>query len=87
MNTIPGQILSPDGTVANMPSLVFTPGEAALFRSYKKLLAKYQLREALYCNQCWDGSMTSDGCQAFVTDQKIGVLCRCTMRVYEGQTI
>lgn len=87
IETRQGTVLAPDGSVANMPTHVFTPREAQLLRSYKKLLEKYHLREALYCNDCWGGDLTSDGCRAFVSEQQIGILCRCKMRVFQGSTV
>jgi hypothetical protein len=80
-----GTILEADGSIANCPTAVFSPREATLLRAYKKLLAKYHLREALYCNDCFEGDL-SDGCRAFVTETQIGIKCRCKMRVFQGQT-
>ena len=78
-------IISPDGSVANRPTIMLSQADAELLRSYKKLLLRLHLREALYCNDCWDGNR-SDGCQAFVTDGQIGIICRCRMRFYHGLT-
>jgi hypothetical protein len=82
-----GTIVDANGSVANMPVAQFTPKEAQLLRDYQKLLRKYHLREALYCNDCWGGDMGSDGCRAFVTETQIGILCRCKMRVFQGSTV
>lgn len=85
MEFAPGTIIEPDGSIANRPTAVFSPREATLLRAYKKLLKKYHLKEALYCQDCFEGDL-SDGCRAFVTDEQIGILCRCKMRVFQGQT-
>ena len=81
---IVGTIVAPDGTVATRPTLVLTDEEARLLRTYKKFLLKYHLREALYCQDCWDGSSTQDGCRAFVTADQILIECRCKMRFHQG---
>jgi hypothetical protein len=81
-----GTIVDPQGNVATRPTVILSPKDAQLLRDYKRFLQKYQLREALYCNACYEGTL-ADGCQAFVNNQQIGILCRCTMRVYEGQTL
>jgi len=78
-----GSIVAPDGTVASRPTVMLTAEEAALLRQYKKFLAARGLREALYCNDCWSGDR-EDGCKAFVTDNQVGIFCRCRMRVHLG---
>ena len=78
-------ILGPTGEPATIPTVILSQEDADLLRKYKKFLAKQGLREALYCNQCWDGSR-EDGCKAYVTDSQIGILCRCRMRFFQGQT-
>lgn len=57
--------------------------EAKLLRDYKKFLMKHDLREALYCNRCWQHDL-SDGTEAHVTDSDILIKCRCTLRHYRG---
>ena len=76
-------ILAPDGSVATKPTTLLTQEEAELLRRYKKFLNAHHLREALYCNDCWDGDR-SDGCQAYVTDSQIGIICRCRLRFFSG---
>jgi len=81
-----GTVVNPDGSVATRPTIMFTDGEAALLRAYKtQILEKYHLREALYCNDCWTGDR-EDGTQSFVQSDKIGVICRCTTRLYFGSS-
>ena len=81
-----GTILGPDGNPAIVPTLVFTQDEAHTFREYKKLLHRYGLKEALYCNDCWEGGL-SDGCEAMVTSGQIVVKCRCKLRFYQGYSV
>lgn len=80
-----GTIVTPDGAIANRPTVMLSDDDATLLRAYKKLLQKYRLREALYCNDCWTGDR-HDGCTAHVTDSNIGVICRCKTRLYLGQS-
>lgn len=81
-----GTILGPDGAPAVVPTLVFSSDEARIFREYKKLLRKYGLREALYCNDCWNGRL-ADGCEAHVTSGQILVRCRCKLRFFQGYSL
>lgn len=78
-------ILGPDGKVANYPTLFLTTEEAKLLREYKKFLLARGYREALYCNLCWNQSL-SDGTEAFVNDSGIGIKCRCRLMLYKGPT-
>jgi hypothetical protein len=80
-----GTIVNPDGSIASRPTLLLSAEDAKLLREYKKLLRKLNLREALYCNDCWDGTR-EDGCKAFVTDAQIGIFCRCKQRFHQGQS-
>lgn len=79
------QILGPDGSVASLPTRILSDEDARILRSYKKLLQTYGLREALYCNGCWNGER-HDGCKAYVTDNQILIQCRCAVRFHQGQT-
>ena len=81
-----GTVLDANGEVANKPTVILTVEEAELLRRYKKFLSAHGLREALYCNNCWDVGNIHDGCNAFVTDSQIGIICRCKMRFHQGQT-
>ena len=78
-------LYGPNGEQATIPTVALEQAEAELLRKYKQFLAKYGLREALYCNACWSGDR-EDGCKAFVTGQQIGIQCRCKMRFYQGTT-
>lgn len=82
-----GTILDADGkTVERVGSREITFEEAKLLREYKKFLMKYELREALYCNQCWQHDL-SDGCEAHVTQDDVLIKCRCQIRFYKGSTL
>ena len=78
-------IVAPDGTAANYPTVILTGDEARLLRTYKKFLNQHGLKEALYCNDCWESNL-QHGCKAFVTDQQILIQCRCRVRFHQGQT-
>lgn len=80
-----GTIVNPDGSIANRPTVLLSDDDARQLREYKKLLRKLNLREALYCNDCWTGSR-EDGCKAFVTTNQVGIVCRCRIRFYQGQS-
>lgn len=79
-------IVGPDGEVANKPAHILTSEEALILRQYKKFLEARGLREALYCQDCWDGGL-SDGCRAFVTSNQILIECRCKTRFFQGMSI
>ena len=80
-----GAIVSPDGEVLNKPTVLLSKDEAELLRNYKKFLQRRGLREAIYCNHCWQGDL-SDGMDAFVTDGQILFKCRHRLLFYQGQT-
>lgn len=80
-----GTIVTPDGSIANKPTIMLSAEDAALLRTYRKFLERHRLREALFCDDCWDGTR-EDGCKAFVQTGKIGILCRCKTRLYFGMT-
>lgn len=56
--------------------------DAMLLAAYKGFLKRHRLREALYCDECWDGSR-ADGCEAHVTETgDVLIRCRCKARTY-----
>ena len=79
-------ILAPDGSVADVTHREITLDEAVLLRQYKKFLQRMGLREALYCQACWQGDR-DDGCKAHVTPHEILIVCRCTVRSHVGMTM
>ena len=84
--TTTGTILSPTGELLTRPTVVFTAEEAKLLRLYKKFLDAHHLKEALYCQDCWNLDL-HDGCKAFVKDSQILIECRCKLRFYQGMTL
>ena len=85
MDTATAQIIGPDGEVATKPTRLLSSEDAELLRRYKKFLVAHGLREALYCDTCWDRQL-SDGCKAFVTNEQIVIECRCAVRYHRGAT-
>jgi len=85
MDTTSSLIVGPDGNPLSVPTVVLDHTDAALLRQYKKLLLKLGLREALYCNDCWN-QQVHDGLEAHVTDSQIVFRCRCKLRFYQGQS-
>jgi hypothetical protein len=64
----------------------FSQHDAELLREYKKaFLQRHGYRERLWCQAC-ENAGENAGVRAFVTEQRIGVTCRCTHRVYHGMT-
>lgn len=80
-----GLILGPTGEPISVPTTIFSAEDARLLREYKKFLERHGLREALYCNDCFEGNL-SDGCEAHVTNSQILVRCRCKIRFFQGVT-
>ena len=79
----PSTIVTPQGDPATVPTVLLSAQDADLLRRYKKFLAAQGLREALYCNACWDKNL-SDGTEAYVTGTQIVIRCRCRLRFYGG---
>lgn len=82
---VSGSIVDARGEVVNKPTQLLSKDDAELLRKYKKFLASHGLREAVYCNACFEGDL-SDGMRAFVTDGQILFECRHRMLFYQGQT-
>lgn len=78
-------ILAPDGSVATLPTTILTGEEAQLLREYKKFLLRHGYKEALYCDSCWNQNL-QHGTEAYVTDDRIGIKCRCRFTYFQGQT-
>lgn len=80
-----GLILGPNGDPMKVPTVVFDPEDARTLRQYKRVLQKYGLKEALYCDECWERNL-HHGLEAEVTDQRIIMKCRCRLRYFQGPT-
>lgn len=80
-----GLILGPTGEPISTPTTMLSGEDARLLRLYKKFLESHGLREALYCNDCFEGNL-SDGCEAHVTSNQILIRCRCKLRFFQGTT-
>jgi hypothetical protein len=78
-------IIGADGEVATVPTVSLTDEEARLLRAYRRFLEYRHLREALYCDRCFEGNL-SDGCAAAVTEHEIVIKCRCKVRTFLGPT-
>jgi len=86
MERTTGTILGPDGAPAEVPTIVLDDDAARTFREYKKVLQRLGLKEALYCNECWDRNL-DHGCEAYVTSSQIVVKCRCRIRFHQGFSV
>jgi hypothetical protein len=84
-DTVTGTVLGPDGVPLLRPTTILTAEEAELLRQYKTLLLRHGMREALYCNTCFDGAL-HDGMKAFVRDSEIMIECRHRRLYYLGQS-
>lgn len=80
-----GTLVDANGEVVSKPTVLLTHDEAKLLREYKKFLAKRGLREATYCNTCWQGNL-EDGMDVFVRDDQILFKCRHRLLFYQGQS-
>jgi hypothetical protein len=78
-------ILDANGIPTSMPTQMITAEEAALLRLYKKFLHAHGLREAVHCNECYQGAQ-HDGMEAWVTDSEIMWKCRHRVLYYKGQS-
>lgn len=78
-------IVTPDGKAANYPSTSLSGEEAKLLREYKKFLNRWGYKEALYCSRCWEMNL-QHGCEAYVTNTDIGIMCRCRYTFFKGAT-
>ena len=78
-------ILDANGNPTSLPTQLLTAEDAALLRLYKKFLHSHGMREAVYCNSCYQGAQ-HDGMEAHVTDGEIMFRCRHRMLFYKGQS-
>ena len=84
-NVTEGVILDANGNPTSLPTHLLTAEDAALLRLYKKFLHTHGLREAVYCNHCFEGNL-SDGMEAHVTDGEVMFRCRHRLLYYKGQS-
>lgn len=78
-------ILGPNGEPLSVPTVILDAKHARIIREYKKVLQELGLKEALYCDECWDRNV-HHGLEARVTDGQIIFRCRCKLRFFQGQT-
>ena len=76
-------IIGPDGSILNKPTIPIEPEEARLLKKYRAFLEKYGLREAIFCQQCFDGNR-ADGTRFHVTPNGVMIECRCRTLLYAG---
>lgn len=84
-NVTEGVILDANGQPTSLPTQLLTAEEASLLRLYKKFLHAHGIREAVYCNTCFEGNL-SDGMEAYVTDGEVLFRCRHRMLYFKGQS-
>lgn len=80
-----GVILDANGQPTSLPTKLLTAEEAALLRLYKKFLHTHGMREAVFCNTCFEGNI-SDGMEAHVTDSEVLFRCRHRLLFYKGSS-
>lgn len=81
-------ITAENGEVTTKPTILLTNDEARMLREYRQFLLRRGLKEALFCNNCFQqGDMARDGVKMFVTPNQIAIECRCSLRFYQGQTL
>ena len=84
-DVVPGTIVGPNGVPVNTPPQLLTDDEARVLREYKKFLHRRGLREATFCNTCFEGNL-NDGMKVRVTDGQIVLICKHRMLFYGGSS-
>lgn len=79
-------IVGPDGSILNKPTIQLDAKDAALLREYRKFLERQGLREALFCEKCWNRNL-EDGTRAHVTPSSVMIECRCRRLLFTGYTV
>ena len=59
--------------------------DAKLLRAYREILLAYRWIETLDCRTCWSNGQPS-GCRAFVTQQRVAIICRHRTLQFVGET-
>lgn len=85
MEKTTGLLYGPNNEPINTPTVLLDPADARIIREYKKVLQRLGLKEALYCDECWDRNV-NHGLEAHVTSSQIVFKCRCKLRVHMGAT-
>jgi hypothetical protein len=81
-----GGTITENGETRDIKTVMLSSEQALLMREYrKKVLMPLGLQEAVFCAEC-ERASREDGCKSFVTDSQIGIICRCTQRLYLGQS-
>lgn len=58
-----------------VPTVNMTDDESKVLRQYRRFMIDRHVKEALYCQTCWDRNLY-DGCRATVSDGAIDIICR-----------
>lgn len=82
-NVVEGTVLDANGQPTTLPTEILSLDEVRMLREYKKFLRKHQLREALFCQSCFQGDL-HDGMEAYVTDGEVMMKCRHRMIYFKG---
>ena len=84
------EIVAPDGSLLNKPTIELSAADAQTIRAYERLLKRHGLRRpegvGVYCNACFEANR-QDGARYFVEPARIWIECRCKVRVFNGATI
>ena len=79
-------ILDANGNPSTYRERTYSQHDAELLREYKKeFLMRHGYQERLWCQKCEEAGIPA-GVRAFVAENRIGVTCRCSSRVYTGMT-
>lgn len=76
-------LVTADGSLVTKRNVPISVEDHLLLLKYKRFLERQGLREALYCNTCWEGNR-EDGTRAAVTSSSVLIECRCTTRSRAG---
>ena len=80
---VEGQIVTPDGEVANRPATIIGADAAAILRNYFYWTLLNQLEPELFCNTCYNGTRESKAVH-HVTESEIQIICGCSIRFFRG---
>ena len=83
MNENISTLVGPDGTLVIKQNVPMSVEDHQLLLQYRKFLLRQGLREALFCNDCFEGNR-NEGTRAHVTDSSVLIECRCKTRSRAG---